>query len=161
MKISNIKRSWSKVILGPLLGLFIAPLASFPIIWIIKKILWTSDNFMSGKLFLGIVSLPVICSLYIICFICFGALFAPAKRVQVATALYFTATLIAFYMLWAFPSPEFSQQGTLILWQPFTFTMLSGSLAYITVLLLEIKEKKQLTKVASCNQPSAPLQADT
>ncbi len=138
-----LKRSWPKVLIGPILGLVIAPLSSVPITRVIHEILWTTGNHMPGKLFIGVVTIPTIYSIYIICFICFGALFAPAKRIQVATALYITGSLIVFYLLWDFPSPIYSPKQKLTLWQPFAITFLTGSLAYATVLILERRAKKR------------------
>ena len=132
------KKSWSGVLIGPLFGLVVAPILSFPIIALGRKILWATGNHMSGKYFLAVVSIPTVASVYFILFVWFGAFFAPNRRSMVATGLYILGTCIAFTLLRHFPSSNIAATSSATLWQPLAVTVLAGTLGYIAFLLADV-----------------------
>lgn len=89
---------------------------------------------MPGKLFFGVVSIPIIASLYSVFFVSFGAMFAPSRRKETATFLYIVGVVIAYSVLWDFPTPI---TGGSPLWQPFVFTFIFGTISWLVVVAFE------------------------
>jgi len=134
-----IKRSWARVLIGPLSGIVIAPIVSIPIIRLTKYILWDTGNHMPGKLFLGTVSFPIIASIYSVFFVFIGAMFAPKKRKETGTILFLLGAIISYFILWDFPSPRYVPGHINSLWKPFVFTLIIGAFSLVAVFIIESK----------------------
>ncbi len=129
-----IQKSWKKVLIGPLLGLLVAPVVSLPLIYMLRYFLWANGHHMPGKVFVGAVSISVIGAVYSVFFVCFGAIFAPSHRKETASVLYLLGCFLTVLLLKNIGSPI---EGAEPMWQPLTFTLLGGSIAYFVFLITE------------------------